>query len=408
MEAVVISIGTELVDGHLTDTNATFLAQELNALGIPVSWSAQVGDDLPSIVRILRRAWEDAQLIVTTGGIGPTDDDVTREAIAALLDEPLSIDPELVEHIRAFFAARGLTMPERNVKQAFRIPSCEPLPNPIGTAPGWFVRRDGRFIAVMPGVPREMMRMWREHVVPRLLAARGGGAILFRTVKTIGLGESLVEERLHDLIQRGSPRIATYAKDDGVHVRITARSSDAETARRHLDEAEREIRLRLGVHVYGTDATTLGSALLLPLTELGWTIAVTEQGSGGRLSELVAEEPLAASCLVSATVLPASVGPDLPVLAHARELAHTARARTAAACGYAVVLRVIRGETPDRSRGEAALVLVTPVSTAERAYELVSHPQELRRRVMLWAAEFLRLALWEAVERVRGSTATFA
>ncbi|MDW8007673.1 MAG: competence/damage-inducible protein A [Thermomicrobium sp.] len=159
MDAVVLSIGTELVDGHLTDTNATFLAQELASLGIRLQWVTQVGDELDTIVRVLRRAWEDATLIVTTGGIGPTEDDLTREAIATLLDEPLTVDPELAERIRAFFAARGLVMPERNVKQAYRIPSCEPLPNPIGTAPGWFVRRDQHVIVSMPGVPREMMRM---------------------------------------------------------------------------------------------------------------------------------------------------------------------------------------------------------------------------------------------------------
>ncbi|MCX7624572.1 MAG: CinA family nicotinamide mononucleotide deamidase-related protein, partial [Thermomicrobium sp.] len=303
MNAVVLSIGTELVDGHLTDTNATFLAQELAALGIRVAWIAQVGDDLPSIVRLLRRAREDASLVVTTGGIGPTEDDLTREAIAALLEEPLTIDPELAERIRAFFAARGLVMPERNLKQAARIPSSEPLPNPIGTAPGWFVQREDVLIVSMPGVPREMTRMWREQVIPRLLPRLGGGVIRFRTVRTIGLGESLVEERLHDLIRRGSPRIATYAKDDGVHVRITVQASDEATATRLLEETEDEVRRRLGRHVYGTDETTLGAAILEPLATAGWSLAVVEQGNGGRFTALLAEEPAAASLVRHCAVL---------------------------------------------------------------------------------------------------------
>lgn len=408
MEAVVLSVGTELVDGHLTDTNATFLAQELTALGIPVLWSCQVGDDLDLLVRVLRRAWDDARIIVTTGGIGPTEDDLTREAIATLLDEPLAIDPELVERIRSFFLARGLSMPERNVKQAYRIPSCEPLPNPIGTAPGWFVRREGRMIVSMPGVPREMTRMWREQVLPRLLPQLGGGVIRFRTLKTIGLGESLVEERLRDLIERSVPRLATYAKDDGVHVRITAQASDVATALALLDDTEREVRARLGNHVYGTDETTLGAAILTPLATVGWTLALVEQGSAGRLASLLAEEPLATTLLRQASVRTALPNTGAALVETAYALAEEVRTATGTNCSFAVVLHIDSSEPLDRSRGEAAFVSITPVMTRDRTHQLVAHPQEIRRRVTLWAAEFLRLSLLEATQRILGSSATCA
>jgi nicotinamide-nucleotide amidase len=408
MEAVVLSIGTELVDGHLTDTNATFLAQELAALGIRLQWIAQVGDELETIVRVLERAWDDATLIVTTGGIGPTEDDLTREAIATLLDEPLSIDPELAEQIRAFFAARGLVMPERNVKQAYRIPSCEPLPNPIGTAPGWFVRRDQHLIVSMPGVPREMTRMWREQVVPRLLPLLGGGVVRFRTIKTIGLGESFVEDRLHDLITRGMPRVATYAKDDGVHIRISVQASDEATARQLLEDTEAVIRSRLGQHVYGTDETTLGAAVLQPLRTVGWSLALVEQGNGGRVTALLTEEPAAAELLRQALVLSEPLPVDVPLAAHARRSAAALRDATGAACAGAVVVRVGPAESADRTPSEAALTLLTPLTESERQHTLVTHPQEFRRRVTLWAAEFFLLALQEAVARARGSTATSA
>ncbi|MDW8058450.1 MAG: CinA family nicotinamide mononucleotide deamidase-related protein [Thermomicrobium sp.] len=408
MNAVVLSIGTELVDGHLTDTNATFLAQELAALGIRVAWIAQVGDDLPSIVRLLRRAREDASLVVTTGGIGPTEDDLTREAIAALLEEPLTIDPELAERIRAFFAARGLVMPERNLKQAARIPSSEPLPNPIGTAPGWFVQREDVLIVSMPGVPREMTRMWREQVIPRLLPRLGGGVIRFRTVRTIGLGESLVEERLHDLIRRGSPRIATYAKDDGVHVRITVQASDEATATRLLEETEDEVRRRLGRHVYGTDETTFGAAILEPLATAGWSLAVVEQGNGGRFTALLAEEPAAASLVRHCAVLAAMPDPAEPLAERAHRLAREAQAAAGATCGAAIVVRIAPTEAADRSPGEAVFVLRTPDGAVERRHELATHPQEFRRRATLWAAEFLLLALRETVAGAPGSNATSA
>lgn len=408
MDAVVLSIGTELVDGHLTDTNATFLAQELASLGIRLQWVTQVGDELDTIVRVLRRAWEDATLIVTTGGIGPTEDDLTREAIATLLEEPLTIDPELAEQIRAFFAVRGLVMPERNVKQAYRIPSCEPLPNPIGTAPGWFVRRDQHVIVSMPGVPREMMRMWREQVVPRLLPLLGGGVIRFRTIRTIGLGESLVEDRLHDLITRNMPRVATYAKDDGVHIRISVQADDEATARQLLAETEREIHQRLGQHVYGTDDTTLGAAILEPLAAASWSLALVEQGNGGRFTALLAEEPATSHCLRQALVVPEPLPTGPSLREHAHQSAQTARAATGADCAGVIAVRFGASEAVDRTPGEAVFVLLTPQGASEREHTLVTHPQEFRRRVTLWAAEFFLFALREAAAPARGSTTTSA
>ncbi|MDQ3779710.1 MAG: competence/damage-inducible protein A, partial [Chloroflexota bacterium] len=168
MRAYLLSIGSELILGHLTDTNATFLAQEFVSLGIELLHVTQVGDDLHRLTATVRAASRDADLVVCTGGVGPTADDLTREAIAAMVGEVPAVDPDLLDGIRAFFAGRGLTMPEQNAKQAWVIPSSEILPNPVGTAPGWFVRANGTIIVAMPGVPREMFRMWREEVIPRL------------------------------------------------------------------------------------------------------------------------------------------------------------------------------------------------------------------------------------------------
>ena len=395
MRAVVLSIGSELLDGHLTDTNATFLAQELTSLGIELVGVCQVGDRLAHILRTLRRAWEDAELIITTGGIGPTADDLTREAIAALLDEPVSVDPELLEQIRAFFAARGLVMPEQNSKQGWLIPSAEPLPNPIGTAPGWFVHKDGHFIVTMPGVPREMERMWREQAVPRLTPYLGGGVIRSATLKTIGLGESAVERLIADLVAAGYPVVATYAKDDGVHVRITAQAADAAQAEAAIARVVEEIRSRLGDHVYGDEATSLGTAVLAPLLRLEWKLGVVEVDGGGRLSHLLVEEPLAgdvlAGCLISPG-RPAGRAVDLEALA--QEAVASARAALEEVdCVYAVVIRMTPGETADRTRGEALLYLDTPAGIFQRRHQVTSPTYEIRRRVSLWAAEFLRLEL---------------
>src|SRR5256884_8271282 len=191
VRAEIISCGTELLLGHITDTNATFLAQSLSALGIDLYFVSQVGDNLGRIVETLKRAWERSDLIIMTGGLGPTEDDLARESISALLGETMQVDTVLETELRGIFAVRNVIMPERNVKQATLIPSARALRNPIGTAPGWWVEEDGHVVVAMPGVPVEMRKRWEEQAVPRLQTRlAGGGVILSRTLKCIGIGES--------------------------------------------------------------------------------------------------------------------------------------------------------------------------------------------------------------------------
>src|SRR6184192_1942569 len=199
VRAEIISCGTELLLGHITDTNATFLAQSLSALGIDLYFVSQVGDNLGRIVDTLKRAWERSDLIIMTGGLGPTEDDLARESISTLLGETMQVDPKLETELRNMFAGRNAYMPERNIKQATLIPSAQALPNPRGTAPVWWVEKDGRIIVAMPGVPREMYRMWEEEVIPRLRSYTG--ALIFtRILRVSGLGESSVEERLDSIL----------------------------------------------------------------------------------------------------------------------------------------------------------------------------------------------------------------
>ena len=206
--------------GHLTDTNATFLAQELNAIGAELLHVVQCSDHRGRLTAQIVRALNEADLVICTGGIGPTEDDLTREAIADAVGESPSISEPLLEEIRAFFAIRGMTMPERNGKQAWTIPSSDVLPNPIGTAPGWFVFKDGKAIVAMPGVPREMKRMWLEQALPRVNERLSGETYSSITIKTIGIGESALEDSIQDLVAVRT-MVATYAKDDGVQVRVT-------------------------------------------------------------------------------------------------------------------------------------------------------------------------------------------
>ena len=404
MQAVVVSIGSELTEGFITDTNATFLAQQMSALGIELVGVSQVADVLENIVRVFQRGWEDADLIVTTGGIGPTDDDLTREAVAALLHEEVHVDQELLSSISSFFRSRSIPMPEKNTKQAWLIPSAEALDNPMGTAPGWFVRHDGKFIASMPGVPREMRRMWAEQVVPRLLDRLGDRVYVSKTLKTIGIGESAAEREIAEIIHRGDPIVATYAKDDGVHIRIVAASPDRSVAESAVSRTEAEVRAILGDYVYGVEPATLGSAVLAPLVLTGDTLAISEAGSGGRITSLIAEEPASvvhfSGGIVRAFSYAASInGIDATDPAAASALARTEassiRGMLKADYGLSVVVRLTPGERLDLTKGDIALCLNGRTADVAREHTVTAIPSEIRRRAAMWAAEFLRSSLLE-------------
>ena len=240
LTAELLAIGSELTVGETTDTNSGELARSLVAHGVTVSRIADLPDDLDVVVDALRAALSRADLVVTTGGLGPTPDDLTREAVAATCDETVSVDQATLDWLKDLWARRGHPFPSVNVKQAWVIPSATSLPNPNGTAPGWWVDRpDGRVIVTLPGPPREMRPMWAEQVLPRL-ADRGVGAdLVVRTLRLHGIGESQVAELLGEALLRATnPVVATYARHEAVDVRISARTDGLRTADTLADEAE--------------------------------------------------------------------------------------------------------------------------------------------------------------------------
>src|SRR3989440_4682776 len=301
-KAELLSIGTELLLGQIVDTNANYLAGRLALLGIDCLHMQTVGDNLGRAKQAFERALARSDLIVATGGLGPTEDDLTREAIAAALGETPRIDSALEADLVAWFSGRGIVMPDRNRKQAWLIPSARSLPNPNGTAPGWDVRKDGKRIIAMPGVPREMMPMW-ESVEPSLTR---GGALRWRTLKLLGIGESAVEEKLAELVRSTSPTVATYAKNDGVHVRVADKESSPEEADRRIAVVEETIRARLGEYVWGTDEETLPGVIGRHLEARAWRLAVAESLSAGDIARAFAEAPGAERWFVGAIVRPSA------------------------------------------------------------------------------------------------------
>jgi nicotinamide-nucleotide amidase len=291
MRAEILSCGTELLLGHISDTNATFLAQSLSSLGIDLYFVSQVGDNQGRVVETLRRAWERSDLIIMTGGVGPTEDDLTRESISALLGETMQVDPQLEVELRERFSARNFPMPERNLKQATLIPSARTLSNPRGSAPGWFVQKDGHIIVAMPGVPREMYRMWEEEAVPLLAEYTGSGSIFTRIFRVSGMGESAVEERLDEILHSTNPTIATYAKSDAVDVRVTAKAEDRQKAEELVEGMEAQVRRLLGQHIFGTDKDTLQGVVGKYLHERQQSLAAMESLTGGLLSSTITDYP---------------------------------------------------------------------------------------------------------------------
>lgn len=385
MRAQILSIGSELILGHLTDTNATFLAQSLAELGIELTLVTQVGDDLDRLAKAIERATTDAEIVICTGGVGPTADDLTREAIARVMGERPVVQPDLLETIKAFFRARGIEMPERNSKQAWLIPSAESLLNPVGTAPGWFVRRDGRVIAAMPGVPREMFKMWSEQVVPRLLELGHKRAISTITFRTIGIGESAAEELLKDLVALENPVVATYAKDDGVHVRVTASAASERDAELQRDNAAAEVESRLSQYVYATDDVSLPEALATLLRASGLSLSVADHGGGGRFAALMAGHPRAAGVLASSSMFPVATGKT------AHELATEANA--ARGSGVGAGIRVVLTQISEGVfEGTITVALAGSVSAGE-TIPVRSGFEDVQRRSALFAADVLRKAL---------------
>lgn len=295
MKAEIISIGTELLLGEITDTNASYLASQLPSLGIDLYFISTVGDNQQRLVNALKQAWQRSDLIVTTGGLGPTQDDITRESIAELLHEEITIDPILVQKIQEFFCHRRLDMPRSNLKQAAIIPSAQSLENPQGTAPGWWVERDGHIIAAMPGPPHEMQFMWANKVLPRLQEKIEAGVILSRTLKTFGLGEAKVGELVSPFFASVNPTLGIYAKRDGIHLRITAKSQRREAAEHLITQRENEIRAILKDYIWGTDADSLEGIISELLINKGLSLATMESDTGGLLAQTLTSVPNSSS-----------------------------------------------------------------------------------------------------------------
>ena len=287
MKAEIIGIGTELLMGELTDTNSSWIAGRLPALGIELQWVSIIGDDLPRLTEAFKTGMDRSDIIFTTGGLGPTQDDLTREAIAAAFGETPMIQQEVVDNLERYFAARGTPMPQHNLKQANLIPSAKWVVNKNGTAPGWWAEREGKIIICMPGPPAENHAMWEEQVEPELARLIEDEVTITRNIKTMGMSEGAVDEIISEFFGIENPYLGIYSKADGIHLRVIARAKDSQLAQAMILPVEQAIHERLGEYVWGYDDETPEQAAGKSLTEKGLTLASMEMCTGGALTNAI-------------------------------------------------------------------------------------------------------------------------
>jgi nicotinamide-nucleotide amidase len=368
--AELLSIGTELTVGETRDTNAGDLARDLTDRGVVVGRITALPDDLAAVTRAFADALGRSDLVVSTGGLGPTPDDLTREAIAAHLGETPTVDPDLDAWLRELFERRNLPFPEANRKQAWLIPPATAIPNANGTAPGWWVRCDGgRIIVALPGPPREMRPMWDGWVMPRLLERGLGRPITSVTLRLTGIGESAIASRLGPLLGPDEhPSVATYARAEAVDIRIWTHADSSDPSAVAAAEAlvagvEARIVAELGEHIWARGKQTWPELLVELLTERGWRLAAVEVGLRGALLGLLGEG--LGGLLVFGETLPQRPSHD-GERATLERLAERVREVAGTEVGLAVEARERGGDTavtvavvtPDTSHRETRVVFL--------------------------------------------------
>lgn len=288
----IISIGNELLSGQTVDTNAAYLSKALLEIGIPTICGYTIPDEITSIVESLKQAVGRADIILITGGLGPTDDDLTKQAFAEFLGVGLELQQDTLETIENFFKKRGYKMPEKNKIQAYMPAGCKVLNNDLGTAPGIFYEDKNKIIAAMPGVPFEMEQMFQAHLLNKLQKVNSDNIVLVKKLKCFGMGESSIAEKLGSLMHRGRNPLINCTVDYGmITLHIVATAENQSRAKKMIAENEKLLRELLGKHIFGSDEQTLAEVVGKKLAQQNKALAVAESCSGGLIAKWITDVP---------------------------------------------------------------------------------------------------------------------
>jgi nicotinamide-nucleotide amidase len=331
MHAEIIAIGSEILLGEIIDTNSAAIAKKLQTIGLPLHYTSTVGDHLDRLVAVIQRGMARSDLVITTGGLGPTVDDMTREAMARAVGKPLVFDEALLAQIEDRFRQWGRAMTANNRLQAYRPEGSTAIENPVGTAPSFIVEQEGTVAICLPGVPREMDYLLDHAVLPFLRQRfKLTGIIKSRTLKTSGAGEAQVDAQVGDLEKLENPAVGLNAHSGVVDIRITATAASEEEADSLIAPVEQTVRERLGQLVFGSDTDTLEGVVLAELTSRGEALAVVESGTGGRLAGKLALAKQAKGAFAGGEILTLTQPADLIELA--RLASHHAHSDWGLAC----------------------------------------------------------------------------
>ena len=401
MNAEIVSVGTELLLGQIVDTHAPRMAQLLADCGIGCQRRSTIGDNMDRLVGALKESLDRADMVVTIGGLGPTVDDLTRDAIALALGDTLEVVPDMEEKLTSFFKSRNYPMSPSILRQAEKPTCAELIDNPNGTAPGLLCRKNGKTVIALPGPKGEFDPMADGPVRTYLESVQGDQVIHSRVLRICGMGESTVEDRIRSLMDSENPTVAPYAHVGEVHLRLTARAANREEGDRIIDPMESKIRNIIGRNVFGTDKTTLEQSILDSLISAGATVAVAESMTGGELAGRLSSSAGSSKAFVGGvvtytvaakeTLLGIEVT-DGPVSeSTVRAMAEAVRAKLDATYGIGIVGNA--GPTSDVDGRPVGLVLVAvagPKGTVVNQSQFRGVREDIRRRGSQTALTMLR------------------
>lgn len=409
LTAEIIAIGSELLAPDRSDTNSLWLTEKLNRLGIEVKLKTIVGDDDSRLEEAIKDATRRSKVVITTGGLGPTEDDITRKVTARALGRRLLLDEDVLAEIRQRFQGFGVTMPERNSRQAMVIEDAEVLPNPNGTAPGLFIDHNGTAIVLLPGPPREMRPMFEDHVSERLASRAGSLKVVRRMMRVAGLGESAVDEKIAPVYtQYENPQTTILFNQSEIEIHLTARGRTEKEADALLDRLSEQIEERLGNSVFSFAGETMEEVVGLKLSVGGYTLSVAESCTGGLLAQRITDVPGSSKYFIEGVVAYANeakiktlgVEPIL-LLEHgavsapvAEAMAEGIRKRSGTDFGLAITgIAGPDGGTEEKPVGLVYIALAGETQTEHRKLKLPGDRQLIRWRASQAALDLLRRRL---------------
>lgn len=404
MKAEIIAIGSELLLGQIIDTNSAYIARRLAENGIELVKTSTIGDNLNRIIETIQEATTRSQIVITTGGIGPTEDDLTRDAIARVFNRPLTFQPHLMEQIEALFKKRGFRMAESNRKQAYIPEGSIPIENPKGTAPGFIVEHPKGSVISIPGVPKEMEYLMEHTVIPYIRKRFGleQEVIQYRVLRACGLGESAIGEQIKDLMKGENPLVGTLASLGDIKIRITAKGQNPEEASRLIGEMEKKVRERLGPLIYGVDEETLQGNIVKELERVGLTLSVVETFTGGMIAQKLSSTH--SPSFVRGVIIPSEISQgqflnlSVPQLNSLRDdskrftelLARKAQSEFKTDIGLAMFGKIVDQQSKEEVRMETHYSLSTSSKVESQEYSLGGELWMLRERSAIIALDMLR------------------